>query len=125
MKISTNGSSPKFSAKFINNNALKQVVKFADDSNQLQRLDSALNILKNSNSGDILIIHGKLPSGSVYSSFTMNKRSVVNRTAETPAQASFQGILELSELGRKFRSLFGTEAKISLTTDDIIKKYTV
>ena len=124
MNISTNRNQPAFSAKFINNKAFQEVVKYAKDTKQLQELDTALNKINNSNAGDILLIHGTVPGG-VYSNFNMGKRAVQNLGAETPEKASFNAIMELGELGRKFRKLVGGEVKSNLKADDVIKKYSV
>ena len=125
MNISTNQNQTAFSAKFINNKAFQEVVQYAKKTNQLQELDTALNKLNNANTGDILLIHGTVPGG-VYSNFNLGGRHAVqNLGAETPAKASFNGILELAELGRKFKKLFGREVKSNIKTDDIIKKYSV
>ncbi len=124
MNISTNQNQPAFSAKFVNNKAFQEVVKYAKESNQLQELDTALNRINNSNAGDILLIHGTLPGG-VYSNFNMGKRSVQNLGAETPEKASFNGILELSKLGRAFRRLVGGDVVSCLKEENIIKKYSI
>ncbi len=124
MNISTNQNQPAFSAKFVNNKAFQEVVKYAKESKQLQELDTALNKINNANSGDILLIHGTVPNG-VYSNFNMGKRSVQNLGAETPEKASFNAILELGELGRKFRRLIGGEVKSNLKAEDLISKYGV
>ncbi len=124
MNISTSQNQPAFSAKFINNKAFQEVVKYAKDTKQLQELDTALNKINNSNAGDILLIHGTVPGG-VYSNFNMGKRAVQNLGAETPEKASFNAIMELGELGRKFRKLVGGEVKSNLKADDVIKKYSV
>ncbi len=128
MNISANQNHPSFSAKFINNKAFQEVVKYAEETKQLQLLDDALNRLNNTKTGDILLIHGKTSNG-VYSNFSMgnmgNKKSILNLGAETPEKASFDGIIELGELGRKFRRLIGGEFKSTLKSEDIIKKYSV
>ena len=124
MNISTNQNQPTFSAKFVNNKAFQEVVKYAKDTKQLQELDTALNKINNSNTGDILLIHGTVPGG-VYSNFNMGKRAVQNLGAETPEKASFNAIMELGELGRKFRKLIGGEVKSNLKAEDVIKKYSV
>lgn len=122
MEISKKCNHPAFTAKFIPNKAFKEVVNYAKNTKQLRALDSALNTLKKANKGDILIVHGK--NDIVYSSFTMGRRSVYNTIAESPAEASFNGVLELAQLGRKFRSLVGGEAKEYITAKDIMKNYT-
>lgn len=113
-----------FRAKFVNNQAFKDVVKYANETRQLQTLDTALNKLNNANKGDILLIHGKTDSG-MFSNFTSGRRSVQNIGAETPEKASFNAILDLAEFGRKFTKLFGEKADCSLTPENVIKKYTV
>ena len=61
MDISVNQNQLSFSAKFLDNKAFREVVKYADDTKQLLELDSALNRINNANQGDILLIHGNLP----------------------------------------------------------------
>ena len=125
MTISKTCNHPSFSGKFINNQAFKDVVKYAKETNQLQALDNALNRINNANQGDILLIHGKTSEG-VYSNFYMNKRAVQNLGAETPEKASFLGIIELGKLGRKFRRLIGGDVKqADIKVQDIIDKYSV
>jgi hypothetical protein len=72
-----------------------------------------------------LIIHGTTPTNQVYSSFRLGTKSVQNLGAKTPAQASFNAILELDEFGRKFRKLVCGDAKSYLKPEDLIKKYTI
>lgn len=119
-----NMQTPAFGARF-NKKGLTEVVNYAKETGQLQALDSALNKLLHANDGDILIIHGKTPDGEIYSNFTMGKKTVQNLTADskTPAEASFKGILELGELGRKFRRLVGGDVKENLKAEDIISRY--
>ncbi len=125
MDILVNQNQLSFSAKFLDNKAFREVVKYADDTKQLLELDSALNRINNANQGDILLIHGKTPEG-VYSNFYMNKRAVQNLGAETPEKASFLGIIELGKLGRKFRRLIGGDVKqADIKVQDIIDKYSV
>ncbi len=124
MNISTNQNQTTFSAKFVNNKAFQEVVKYAKDNNRLQELDSALNKINNTAGSDILLIHGKVQNG-VYSNFNMGKRAVQNLGAETPEKASFNAILELGELGRKFRKLLGGDVKSTLKENELISKYTV
>ena len=68
-------------------------------------------------------MHGS-NNGHVFSNFTMGKRAVYNATAETPAQASFNGILDLGTIGAKFKKLVGGEVKENISVNDIIKNYT-
>ena len=124
MNIKNQENNLNFGAKFIDNKAFREVVKYAKDSNQLMELDTALNKLNNVNKGDILIIHGKIPEG-IYSNFNMGHRSVQNLGAETPEKATFNAILELGKLGKKFKKLFGEDAKLQLKEDDLISKYSV
>ena len=123
MEISKKCNHPAFTAKFIPNKAFKEVVDYAANTKQLRALDSALNNIKKANEGDILIMHGS-NNGHVFSNFTMGKRSVYNSTAETPAQASFNGILDLGTIGAKFKKLVGGEVKENISVNDIIKNYT-
>lgn len=92
MQITTNQTS--FSGKFIDNKAFRDVIKYAENTKQLDVLDTALNKINNVKSGDILLIHGKT-EGGVYSNFNMGRRAVQNLGAETPEKASFNAILEL------------------------------
>ena len=124
MNISANQNGPAFSAKFVNNKAFQEVINYAKESKQLLELDTALNRINNANQGDILLIHGKT-EGGVYSNFYMNKRAVQNLGAESPEKASFNGILELGELGRKFRRLVGGDVKLNFREQDLVKKYSV
>ena len=114
---------PAFTAQIVPNQAFKDVVKYAKETNQLRALDTALNNLKKANNGDIIIIHGKGPNG-VFSNFQMGKRSVGNMVYETPEESSFNGLQELSMLGRKFRSLVGGNVKSKITPETIMKEYT-
>ena len=123
MELSKKCNHPAFTAKFIPNKAFKEVVDYAAKNSQLRALDSALNTLKKANDGDILIIHGS-KNGKTFSNFTMGKRSVVNIGTNSPAEATFNGIIDLASLGRKFRSLVGGEVQEKITVNDIIKNYT-
>ena len=123
MEISKKCNHPAFTAKFIPNKAFKEVVDYAANTKQLRALDSALNNLKKANEGDIFIMHGA-NNGHVFSNFTMGKRAVYNATAQTPAEASFNGILDLGALGAKFRKLAGGNVKENITANDIMKNYT-
>jgi len=124
MEIQRTSITPAFTAKFIPNKAFKEVVDYAAETKQLRALDSALNNINKANDGDILITHGQTASG-VFSNFTLKRRSSVNLGANcSPAEASFNGILELGQLGRKFRSLFGGNVKECISPADIIKNYT-
>lgn len=128
MKIQHNNSCPSFNAKFRNNRAFQEVVQCAVDKNCLKTLDSALNTLKKADDCTITIAHGYDNSGKIYSTFLKNRRSVSNQVSEStsPAEASLDGILELSWLGRKFKSLVGTsQPKQNITKDGIINEYTV
>ena len=115
-----------FQAKFMNTKSFKEVVEYAEKNNKLLELDSAFNKLHNVQGQDILIIHGQTPAG-IYSSFRMGNRSVQNLSmkAKTPQESSFNAILELSELGRKFRKLLGGEVKTDLSAEQVISKYSV
>ena len=124
MEIQKRCHHPAFTAKFVPNRAFREVVQYAKDTKQLGVLDSALYNIKKANNGDILLIHGETPSG-VFSNFSIWRRAVINTPEETPEKASFNGIIELGTLGRKFRSLVGGDVKNSVTAEDIMKNYTV
>ncbi len=124
MEIQKTCNHPVFTAKFVPNRAFREVVEYAKETKQLGTLDSALHNIKNANKGDILLIHGETPSG-IFSNFRLGKKSVTNYSDESPAKTSFNGIIELGELGHKFRKLIGGEVKNSVTVDDIMKNYTV
>lgn len=128
MKIQSTNSCPTFNAKFKNNKAFQEVVQYAVDNNCLRTLDSALNTLKKADDCTIVVAHGLDNKGGIYSTFLKDRRSVSNSVAEakSPAEASLDGILELSWLGRKFRSLVGTsQPKQNITKEGIINEYTV
>ena len=131
MKVQFNSYQPNFNAKIVNNNAFKEVINYAKSSGKLSELDSILHKIDNANSGNILIIHGKTPMG-IFSSFTWQKpfskmNSVQNLTlgANSPAEASYNALVELSALGRKFRKLVGGNIKENITEESIIKNYSV
>ena len=133
MKI-INDNKTTFGIKFTNNGAFKDVVSYAAKNRKLMELDSALNILNNSNTGDILIVHGKSPNG-IFSSFTLFKdrynkdwrSSVQNMTngAQSPEESSYNAIIELSTLGNKFKKLVGNKIEENITENSIFKKYTI
>ena len=128
MELNKRCYSPAFSARFTNNRPFREVVKYAVDNNCLRTLDSALNTIKKADLGEITILHGETAKGSIYSTFAQGKRSVPNSVsdAKTPAEASFDGILELSMLSKKFRSLFGVkEASQNINSERIMKEYTI
>ncbi len=128
MEIQRINQSPAFSAKFQNNKAFQEVVQHAVNNNCLRTLDCALNTLKKADNCTITIAHGVDNNGVFYSTFLNGRRSVSNSIADakTPAEASLDGILELSMLSRKFRSLIGTpQPKQNITKESIIKEYTV
>ena len=127
MQIQKACATPAFTAKFVNNKAFQEVLNYAKENNCLRTLDNALNNLATANRCSITIMHGKSPNGQIYSCCTAGKRSIPNciTYAKTPQEASFEGIVELSMLGKKFRSLVGDKVKHFITTDDIVKKYTV
>ena len=124
MEISAIKNEQTFGAKIVNNKAFLEVVNYAEKNSMLRDLDIALNNLSNANSGDILIIHGKTPNG-IYSSFNMNKRSVQNMTngAKSPEESSFNALIELGDLERKFKKLVGGKIESKLNAADLIKKY--
>lgn len=124
MVIQKTCNHPAFTAKFVPNRAFREVVGYAKETKQLGALDSALHNIKNANDGDILIIHGETPSG-VFSNFSLDRKTVTNTSLKTPEESSFNGILELGTLGRKFRSLVCGNVKSKVTADDIMKNYTV
>ncbi len=124
MEISKKCNHPAFTARFIPNKAFKEVVEFAEKNKQLRALDAALNNIKKANEGDILIMHGA-SQNNVYSNFTMNRKAVYNSPVNSPAESSFNGILELGELGSKFKKLVGGEVKErGISAADIMKNYT-
>ena len=120
--ISKHQVSPAFTAKIVGNKAFHDVVKYAQETNQLRVLDNALHNLSLANDGEILIIHGKNKAG-VFSNFQMGKRSVGNQVYETPEESSLNGLVQLSLLGRKFRSLVGGNVKSKISSESIIKNY--
>lgn len=122
MNINAQQNQTSFSARFIDNKAFREVVSYAEKTKQLDTLDNALNRLNNANSGDILLVHGKI-GDNVFSNFNMNKRSIQNLGAETPEKASFDAIIALGELGRKFRRLIGENVKSTIRANDLIEKY--
>lgn len=126
MNINTNNNL-SFQAKFINTKSFQEVIEYAEKNKKLPELDSALNKIGHVYGNDILIIHGQVPNG-IYSSFRMGNRSVQNLSmhATTPQESSFNAIIELSELGKKFKKLLGSrEIKTDLTPEQIINKYSV
>ncbi len=128
MEIQRTNYSPAFSAKFINNKEMREVIQFAKDNNCMRTLDGALNTLKNVDNKAVRILHGTTSEGRMYSTFMVGKRSVPNNVCDvkSPAEASFDGIMELSMLTKKFKSLFGVhEATNNLTVEKMIKEYTV
>lgn len=128
MEIQKTCYTPTFSAKFVNNQQFREVVQYAQEKGCMRTLDSALNTIKKANKGNITILHGKTSEGTIFSSFTTGRRSVPNNIADasSPAEASFDGILELSMLTKKFRSLLGvSNIDQNINTNSIIKEYTV
>ncbi len=119
MKILNNIS---FKSRFVDNKAFRDVIDYAEKTKQLDVLDNALNKIDSVAASDILLIHGQTSNG-VYSNFNMHRRSVQNLGASTPEEASFNAIVELGELGRKFRRLIGGDVKSNLTKEKIIDKY--
>lgn len=128
MEIQRNGYTPAFRANFARNKQFTEVVQWAEKNNCLRALDQALYNIKHANPGEITIFHGTTPDGKIFSNFRQGKRSFVAQAtdAQTPAEATFNGIQELGCLGRTFRSLLGT-SKVScdVTTEKIIRDYTV
>lgn len=126
MDVKAVGNERTFGAKFIKNKAFEEVVRYAKKTSRIKDLDSALNNLANANPGDILIIHGKTQN-CIFSNFNLGKRCFQNlvNDAKTPEEASFNAIIELGELGRKFRRLIGGNVKFTLKAEDLIKRYTV
>lgn len=128
MKIQRTNYCPSFNAKFTNNEAFREVVQYAADNNCLRTLDSALNTLKKTDDCIITATHGVDSKGAMYSTFLKGRRSVSNSVSEatSPAHATFDGILELSWLGRKFRSLVGTsQPEQNITKESLVKEYSV
>lgn len=128
MQIQKTCYAPTFNARFVNNQAFKEVVQYAQENDCMRTLDAALNLLKKANDKDITIFHGVRGDGKIYSTFTCRKRSVPNNVsdAKSPAEASFDGILELSMLTKKFKSLVGaSKVEQNITPETLIKEYTV
>lgn len=128
MQIQKTGYAPTFSAEFVNNKAFKDVVQYAKDNGCMRTLDAALNTIKKANNGKISILHGTTSDGLIYSTFTTGRRSVSNSIldAKSPAEASFDGILELSTLTKKFKSLLGvSKVEQNISPESLIKEYTV
>ena len=128
MDIQRNNYSPAFNAKFVNNSAFQDVVKYAEQKGCLRTLDSALNTINKANDGKITILHGQTPDGKIFSTFTTGRRSVPNNVSEAscPAEASLDGILDLSMLTKKFKSLLGvSKIELDITPAKIMKEYTV
>lgn len=122
----TNNSQQSFGLRFYRTEGFQNIVKYAEKTGKLSELDAALNKLLHINGGDILIIHGKTPTGKVYSSFNLNRRSVQNMTlgVNNPEETSFNSILELAEFGKKLKSLLGVrEIKTTVTSEDIFNRY--
>ena len=133
MRISADNHNMSFDAKFINNNAFSDVVCYAVKNGKLKELDSALNTINNANPGDILIVHGKISAGT-FSNFTyfVNKLSTIRRSvqnltlgATSPEESSYNAIIDLATLGRKFRKLVGSNVKENISPSSIFDKYTV
>lgn len=128
MEIQRTNNCLSFNAKFKNNKAFQEVVQYAVDNNCLRTLDSALNNLRKADDCTITITHGLDNKGTIFSTFLNGRKSVSNPVAEakSPAEASLDGILELSWLGRKFKSLVGTsQPQQNITKESILKEYTV
>lgn len=128
MQIQRTNYSPAFSAKFINNKEMREVIQLAKDNNCMRTLDSALNTLKGVDDKTIRVLHGKTSEGRMYSTFMVGKRSVPNDVydVKSPAEASLDGILELSMLKKKYKSLMGVSTpQDNLTVEKMIKDYTV
>lgn len=111
-----------FQAKFVNNKAMQEVVKYASEHNYLQTLDHALNKLAQYNKGDIVIFHGEI-NNKIYSNFSVGRKGIQNLVgkAKSPAEASFESIIKLSAIGAKFRQLFG-KPKVFLNETDVLAK---
>lgn len=127
MQIQRTNYSPAFSAKFIKNVDFIDVVKYAKETGCLRTLDAALNSIAKAEGKDIRIMHGKA-NGKIFSTFIAGKRSVSNFAgdAKTPAEATMDGILELSMLSKKFKSLMGVSSvKDDINVEKMIKDYTV
>ena len=73
--LTMNNSDTSFKAKFMNNSAFNEVVHYAEKTEKLPQLESALHNINMANPGDILLIHGKT-ADNVFSSFRMGKKSV-------------------------------------------------
>lgn len=132
MEVQKTCYAPAFQAKFVDNKAFREVVQYANEKGCMRTLDSALNTLKKTNNGDITIFHGTSPDGKLFSNFRYTYRGFISRSCVNPtlncesaAEASMDGILELSMLSKKFYSLTGRNPECHITPEDIIKTYTV
>ncbi len=127
MEISNRYNQPVFGMKLTKNACVDELLRYAKDSKQLGVIDGALNKLLSANEGDALIIAGKTSSGQIFSNITLGHRTVHFDAAgaNSPAEATFNGILDLATFGKKFRSLVGGDPKIRITEQQIINRYTV
>lgn len=119
-----NNQTPAFGMKF-DRKTLTEVANFAKETKQLDKLDNALNRLLHITEGDVLAIHGKTSDGMIYSNFTMGTRSIQNSAlgAKSSIEATFKGILELAELGKKCKSLVGKNFTENYKAEEIITRY--
>ena len=124
MEIQKKCNHPAFTAKFVPNNAFKEVVKYAEENGYLRQLDTALNAIKNIDGGNILLIHGE-NNGYCFSNFTMGKRTVYNAAKTSPQLTSLLGVIELGSLGEKLEKLLGCKIKENITAESIMKNYTI
>jgi hypothetical protein len=128
MQVQKCGYTQSFKANFGRNKSFMNVVKYAKDNNYLMTLDGALNSIKKSNAGTINLIDGYTPAGKIYSTFMFGKHSVSNAVsdASSPAEASFDAIIELGLIGgKKSRELFGKNPEQNVTIDSILREYTI
>ncbi len=118
---------PSFGMKFVNNQSFREVVNYAKETNQLRVLDTALNALNGANEGSIFLMHGKTPQGISFSNMNYGKRFLQNVCPPNanPVEASFEGIITISMLGKSFKKLIGGDVRSKLTAENIIKKFTV
>jgi hypothetical protein len=127
MNIQKTSYRPAFGATFIKNKAIVDTLKYAENTGCLRTVDSALNNLAKADDGKILAGHGKRADGSIFSFFTVGRRTHINEVADAtcPEEATLNGILEIGMLGKSYRSLFGVpKPKQNITAEKLIKEYT-
>lgn len=126
MEISYNNSQPSFGIKIYNkNNALTDIIEYADKHKKLPYLDGALANLSNVKGGDLLIIHGK-SGNAIYSSFTIGRNTVRNEVkgCSSYQEASYNAILELVDRDcPKLMQLLRRKVKRKFNVKQMIEKY--